>query len=178
MQNLMKKTVLIAAILTAVVLSGCLLVSGTFVIVKTFTFDTQNSFYHDPVDITTEGDWKSHKDEIDNIDLVGFELWINNKDSATSITFNAYLDSLRTTPYSTPGDVAAHATKVLDNLTVLPGKNHVSYGSSFKYLTNVDVLKKLVKGGTFDYYGTATPVTTHGFKVDSARIIVTFTGGK
>ena len=169
----MKKTALAAAILAAVTLSGCLLVSGTFVIVKTFSFTTQSQFYHYAVDITDEGDWKDHKDKIDNIDLVGFELWITSHETIP-ITLNAYLDSMHTTPYATQLAVEANATKVLEGLTVAPGANHVSYGGSFSYLTNVDELKRLVRIGQFDYYGTATGGTGAGFKVDSARVIVTF----
>jgi hypothetical protein len=173
MRHMTNKTALVAAILAAVTLAGCLIVSGTFIIVKTFSFTTRHSFYHYAVDITGEGDWKSHKDQIDNIDLVGFELWITSYE-AIPTTFSVYLDSMRTTPYTTQSDVVANASKVLDGLTVNPGANHVSYGNSFKYLTNVEVMKRLVRAGTFDYYGTSTGGTSSGFIVDSAKVIVTF----
>lgn len=88
--------------LIALLAAGCL-VSGTFVIVEDFTFTAQSGFYFHPVDITTECDWADHKDDIDQIDVVGVEFWITNTESGPG-TFDAYVNDFSgATPTSVPG---------------------------------------------------------------------------
>ena len=166
------------AVIVALIVTGCYIISGTFVIIKKFTFTTETGFYHELVDITNEADWKNHKDEIDDIDLVGFELWFTNNE-AFEVTFNAYVDDGAAPEYSTFSEVDANADKVLDNL-ILPagpgGKTHITYGNSFKFIENVDKLKKAVKSGKFHFYGVSSGGTATGFVVDSAVVVVTFSG--
>ncbi|MCK4574142.1 MAG: hypothetical protein KAU36_07210 [candidate division Zixibacteria bacterium] len=156
---------------------GCL-VSGTFVVTEPFSFTAETGFYAYQVDVTDEKDWEDHKDDIDNIDMVGFELWITNNE-AFPVTFNAWVDDADN-PFCTGAtcfDALTTKTIIIDNLTIPAGptmRRHVTYGESFTYLENVKVLKKLVKEGRLNFYGTGSDGTDLGFVVDSGVVIVTF----
>jgi hypothetical protein len=165
-----------------VFLSGCL-VSGTFV--TTFTFGNfgitvDQQLYHFKVDLSGNSTWEEHKDNIKDIEVVGFEVWITNFQSG-SPTFNVYVDDADQPEYTTVSEVQANATKVIENLSLKPGPNvqtHVTYGQSFKYLKNVDKLKELAHAGAFHFYGMVDGATPDSdYKLDSARVIVTFTAG-
>ncbi len=185
MMNNMKKhqriggLIVIAALLLLV---GCNLISGTFISVFLITdadFTTQTGFYFYNVDLTEEDVWNDHNDEIQDIDLIGFELWITNHE-ATARTFSIYLDEASQPVYTTVSEVQSNATIVLDGLSLAAGpevQTHITYGSSFSYLKNIDTMKDLVESGTFHYYGLADGGTTAGYTIDSVRIIITFTAG-
>jgi hypothetical protein len=164
------------AVILALMVTGCYIISGTFVIIKKFSFTSETGFYHEMVDVTNEADWKNHKDEIDDIDLVGFELWFTNNETF-DVTFNAYVDGPGAPEYTTFAEVDANADKVLDNLILPAGpgtRTHVTYGNSFKFIESVDKLKKAVLNGKFHFYGVSSGGTATGFVVDSAVVIVTF----
>ena len=158
--------------LLGLALTGCL-VSATFVIVESFTFTAKDGFYFYQVDITQEGDWKNHKDKIDNIDAVGVEFYVSSSEPS-SVTFDAYIDDysgLTANPTSVPGT----ATKIIDQLTIPPGLNqHLTYAQSLGFLTGTARLKALAKTGKFDYYGKSTGNNGTTFTIDSAKVIVTF----
>lgn len=165
-------------------LTGCLL-SGTFVIVisiEKVDFTTRTGFYYYHIDLSEEQDWLDHKDDIKDIDLVGFELWITNHEDVAR-TFSVYVDDDASLPDSNSSltDVKSNATLVLDEFELDAGPNkqmRVTYGQSFKYLKNVETLKSLVEKGTFDYFGVSSGGTASGYTIDSARVIITFTAGK
>ncbi len=177
MKQIFNKLGLLGIISIALLIGGCILISGTFVIVEPFSFTTQSGFYYYNVDITDESDWEDNKDNIDGIDLVGFEMWFDNNE-ATAITFDVYIDDADGTIYSNGSDVAAHTTQILDGLTLSPGTTHLTYGNSFAYITNVATLKTLVKTGQFHYYGLADGGSSSGFVIDSGKVIVTFSASK
>ena len=177
MINIRKSMIRLPLIAAALLVSGCL-VSGTFVVVDSFSFTTQTGFYAYQVNITDEADWEDHKDEIDNIDLVGFELWITNNESFP-VTFNAYIDDFDNFFCQDGACFNANTTKsiVLENLTLPAGpgmQRHVTYGESFDFIRNTERMKTLVKEGRLNYYGTASAGTDLGFIVDSGKVIVTF----
>ncbi len=166
-------------LLIALLATGCLL-SGTFVVDQSFSFSTSGSgFYYYAVDVTGNSVWNDHHDDIDAIDLVGFELWLHNGGSE-NLTFNAYVDdadnSLCTSQSCLDGNTTK--TQIIAGLTVAPGDRHITYVESFNYLKNLDKLKALAKEGKLNMYGTAAGSGT--LTVDSGKIIVTFsasTGG-
>jgi hypothetical protein len=162
---------LLGLALIALLAVGCL-VSGTFIIVEDFEFTAQTGFYFYPVDITSEPDWEDHKDDINQIDVVGVEFWITSTESGP-VTFDAYVDDFSgTTPTSLP--VPATATKIIDAFTVNPGANqHITYAQSLTFIKGVDRLKALAKTGKFDYYGTSTGNEGNTFKIDSGKVVVT-----
>lgn len=167
---------LFALALVALLICGCYIISGTWVIVEPFEFTSASGFYFYQIDITGEKDWIDHKDDINNIDLVGFEMFIINNESS-DVTFNAYIDDADSTLCTDATCFNANTTKtlIIDNLTLPAGDTtHVTYGQSFKYLRHVDRLKALTKEGRFNYYGTASAGASLNFVIDSAVVIITF----
>ena len=171
--NISKQIVRVLGLaLIALLAVGCL-VSGTFIIVEDFNFTAQTGFYFYPVDITTEQAWIDHKDDINQIDVVGVEFWITSTESGP-VTFDAYVDDFSgTTPTSLP--VPATASKIIDAFTVNPGADqHITYTQSLGFIKNTARLKTLAKTGKFDYYGTSTGSEGSSFLIDSGKVIVTF----
>ena len=162
---------LLGAALIALLAAGCL-ISGTFVIVDDFTFTAKSGFYFYQVDLTTNSDWDDHKDQIDLIDAVGAEFYISSTEPDT-VTFNVYVDS--PTADSTTVDSLGTAVKIIDQLEVPPGLNqHITYVQSLGFITHIAELKTFVKAGKFNYYGTSSGNLGTAFKVDSGKVIVTF----
>lgn len=168
----------IAAVILA--LAGCL-VSGTFVLsillVSNQDLSYDSNLYYGEADLTTESIWEDHSDNIKNIDVVGFELWVTNK-TGTPNTIDVYATNISSSldSLSTRTGVIDSATQVLKELPLASNKTHISYGQSFKYLINTGTLKSLVKDGAFKAFiliDTTGVVVT----VDSLRVIVTMTAG-
>jgi hypothetical protein len=168
---------LLGIIAVGLLLGGCILISGTFVIVQTFDLSAQSGFYYYNVDITEEPDWEDHKDNIDAIESVGFELWTDNFEGE-GWSFDVYLDGADQPVYTDRDDVIANATQVLDGLAIPRGPMHLTYGESFAYVINVETMKALVKTGQFHYYGFARGELIHGYEVDSGKVIVTVAASK
>lgn len=167
----------LAAVLLFLV--GCL-VSGQFVTVieiGNLDFNSENGFYHYSVDLTENDIWDEHKDNIKDIEVVGFELWMTNNQSDTT-TFNVYVDDINHEEYTSPAEVENNATIVIKNLKLKPSsQTYITYGQSFKYLQNVEILKDLVHEGQFHYYGLSDGIADMDYIIDSARVIITFTAG-
>jgi hypothetical protein len=155
--------------LIAILAAGCL-VSGTFIIVESFTFTSANGHYFYKVDITDNSDWDKHKDQIDQIDAVGVEFYITSTESGP-VEFNAYVDEWGSDSTVLPGN----DKKIINGFVVNPGANqHVTYAQSLGIITNLENLKALVKSGKFYYWGTSTGNDGDTFKIDSGKVIVTF----
>lgn len=176
MKQLIRKFGWLPVVFAGLVLGGCL-VSGTFVVVEVFSFTALSSnFYREAVDLTDDDTWNDHKDDIDRIDVVGFELWITNNTN-TDFTYSAYLDDPTSPMWDTPGEVQSNATLIFDNLTISGGgpgsgsQRVVTYAQSFNYLKNIPEIRRLVKEGIFDYYAITVGNTTGS--VDSVKVIVT-----
>ena len=96
-------------------------------------------------------------------------MWISNVGPQT--TFNLYVNKAGGTVYTDTSDVSDNTTQVVRGLTLAANdQTHITYGSSFKYLTNVDVLTKLAKSGMFDFYAIWTQAST--VTLDSMRVVV------
>ena len=172
MKYLKSKFGLLSLALLSLVLGGCL-ISGTFIVVQVIEFGSAAAFYKDAVDLTGNEEWEDHKDDIDRIDVVGFELWMTNPGS--SFTLDAYLDEPNDTAYTTSGQVTANTTHVFGSFTVPGGisssQRVVSYSNSFQYLKNVEAIRTLVKSGAFDFY-VLSPGNPGG-SLDSVRVVIT-----
>jgi hypothetical protein len=96
-------------------------------------------------------------------------MWITNVGPQT--TFNLYVDKSGSTVYTDTADVSDSTTQVVRGLTLAADKQtHITYGSSFNYLINVDVLTKLARRGMFNFYATWTQESN--VTLDSARVVV------
>lgn len=164
------------ALLIALVGGGCLL-SGTFTVDETFTFEVQEGLYFHAADVTDKDEWQEHKDDIDNVDMVGFELWMTNHQN-TAAAFSIYVDDFGETQWGSGEEVRANAVKVFGDLALKPGEGvqtHITYGESLGMFSNVAELRRLAREGRFHVYGVSTASAGSQFTIDSARVIVTFT---
>jgi len=165
-------------------MAGCLIVTGTFLLAITLVSGEDLSwtgdYYYDSVDLTQEQVWQDHGDQIKNIDVVGFELWITNNNAATE-SYDLYLASLSSSlnSGSTLPAVVSGATQVLNNVPAAGGapgtKTHISYPKSFSYLMNVDALKTLTEQGGFKLFLVPSDNHLTNLQVDSLKVVVTFT---
>ena len=159
----------------ALTLAGCI-VTGTFItdiLIEDLDFVAGENLYRVQVSLSDDETWNEHKDDIKSIDLVGFELWIQNENPGDE-TFEGYVDAADQPFYSTAAEVRTNAIQVLGEVTLAPGPNYISYPKSFGYIENLEQLKALVESGELNAYG----LTTGGaFTLDSMRVIVTFTAG-
>lgn len=177
MRALKMKFALIGLAAFGLLLSGCLL-SGTFVIDEDFSFTAASGFYFYPVDVTSEPDWEDHKDNIDMIDVVGFEMTMNNANPG-DVTFSVYVaPTAATQQYDTKGELDDNAYVVIDDLTVPAGTSTMTYAASLGKLKNLAKLKELAKTGKFHYYGVAEGMTSETFTVDPGKIIITVSASK
>ncbi len=170
------RLVLPGALVTALILGGCLL-SGTFTVDEKFTFEVQEGLYFHAADVTDESDWQEHKDDIDNVDMVGFELWMTNHQS-TPASFSVYVDDFGEPQWTGAADVESNAVKVFGDLALKPGdgvQTHVTYGESLGMFRNVGELRRLAREGRFHVYGISSAAAGSEFTIDSARVVVTFT---
>jgi hypothetical protein len=125
-----RKQQIIVFLLSAVIIgvTGCL-VSGTFVLdIKVSQADLEqhgNSYYTD-VDLTDNEIWQEHRENLDSVELVGFELWLSN--SGTATVFDMYIDPIGDPIYTRVGQIDSNATQVLRDLKVPVGDLHVTYG--------------------------------------------------
>jgi len=174
MKRILRRLVLLALVVAALLTAGCLL-SGTFT-VSIFAdneIGTDNDgFYWYYVDITEEDAWEDHADDLNNIDAIGFDLWVRNL-GATTATGDAYIDDPDDAQIADASELGG-ATIILEDLSVAPGANHLTYAQSIGQLQNVELIKRLVEGGEFWFYAT-TPGLGADFVLDSLRVTVTFT---
>ncbi|MFZ1682811.1 MAG: hypothetical protein WAU88_01655 [Candidatus Zixiibacteriota bacterium] len=161
---------LLGLVLIGLACSGCLLVSGTFIVVADFDFTTYDEGYYYQIDVTEESDWQDHKDNIDFVDVVGFEMNITNSSSSPA-TFDVWIDD-----YGTGSTRQSTATKVLSAVTVPAGASKMTYAQSLTHVVGLDRLKALAKTGKFDYYGESSVGAQ--FTVDSGKVIITVSGSK
>lgn len=157
-------------------LTGCL-VSGTFVVtifIDGNDMTTYNGLYHYEVDLSTDSDWEDHKDKIENIDVIGVELWMTNN-SGSAATFNVWIDDIGDPVYSTVEMVDSLATQILEDITIVSGANHVTYAESLGLIQNVATVKTLAETGQFHFYGHSNLAAQ--FVLDSARVVVTVSAG-
>jgi hypothetical protein len=159
----------------AAVLAGCI-VSGTFVISEVIQgdeFSTGNGFYYHAVDLRDNETWQDHEDDIESIDVIGFEMWIHNF-SASATTFNVWIDDINDDSLTSLASVQANATQIIEGLEIKPGANFVTYGKSLSVLTNTKTLKELMLAGRFHYYGQSSVGGPNAdYDIDSIRVIVT-----
>jgi hypothetical protein len=166
----------VGLVLVSLALGGCLLISGTFVVTESFSFDVSDYLSFQAVDLTENSDWQDHKDNIDMIDAVGFSMTMDNS-NGSAVTFNLYVAPYAATQqYTTKSELDDKAYVVIKDLTVPAGTSTVTYAQSLTHLHNLDKLKELTKTGKLHLY--ATTSLAGSFTVDPGSIVVTVSGSK
>ena len=177
MKTIHKKFGLVGLVLAGLFVAGCL-VSGTFVIVEDVDFDftADSGFYWYPVDLNGNSDWEDHKDDIDDIDAVGFEFTIENtSDVSSTFTVQFAAATGEADPLDEPTSIPDGAVTVISDLTVAAEATRtVTYAESVGMISNLAALKAIIKSGRFDYYGTSSGGSgDFPFEVTDGKIIIT-----
>ena len=180
MKRNLTKTVLALLILSVVVTSGCL-ISGTFIFVENFNFTADTGWYWHPVDLTGNADWNEHKDKLDKVEQVGFEMTIQNTSNVTTdfnVWFVAAFNDASTA--TEPDEIPFLAVKAISGLMVPANSSKkVSYAESLGLISNASLLAKIVAPGRFDYFGTSTGGSgDFTFNVTDGKIIVTLSASE
>jgi hypothetical protein len=158
-------------------IQGCIL-SGTFVI--TFeveeeiisTHDTMNSV---SVDLSENEDWQDYEEHIHYVDEVGFTFKVENLSETDSATGQLYITDDAT--LTTVDEIKQNATLIVDGIFLGPGqKRHILWNESFKYILNLDVLKKQVESGAFHLYGICRNTPFHVRFYDIVAVITVTAG--
>ncbi len=179
----MVKKMMMSALLFAIpaifIFSGCNLVTGTFVIdiaINHSEIVPHGNFEYFAVDLTKEDTWDKHKDNIKNVDNVGFQLWVTNN-GTSEVTWEFYADTTKP-PHTDIPAIRSHAKQVLAGLSLPPGKTYVDWPTSLIYLNTKELplFKQWVETGKFDIYA-LTDVLPYNITIDSAKVIVTVTAG-
>jgi hypothetical protein len=180
MKKLLQTAMILGVAFALLVPSGCKIVSGTIVIEKMFYDLTPNGngdYYYEALDITDEEDWVDHKDDIKDIDNVGFEIWLSN-DAGSVNNFNCYVDNNPSSLDSTSSKslVQSNATEALINVPMPSGDSFIGYAASFSHIGDLSTLKALAESGNFQFWA-MSDVTIGQFTVDSIRVVITLTAG-
>lgn len=163
--------------LVALLAAGCIL-SGQFTIVV--NIDDEIAYVNQVlnsavIDLTNDATWKDHKDDIQNIIDVKFELTVENNTSSAA-TGEVYVSE---NEYTTEAEVKDNATLVLSGIVVDPNATRtISFTESAKYITNLKTLLDLVKTGHFYVYGLAAAPPFEITIQSGGRLLITFSAGK
>jgi hypothetical protein len=161
--------VLGAALVAALLLSGCWLFGITLVLpydIEEEILATDTEFNSVAVDLTEEDDWKDNKDKLDEIYNLLFYGWIENNES-TEATGQLYV--YKDGSLTTVAEVQANATLVLDGL-VLPPSSTVEVPVTEMKL---EPIRDLIMEGKFHLYAIATNVP-FDIRVFDATVVVVF----
>ena len=173
----MKLYVLLSALLAIFAISGCLLLTGTFVIdlkIDRTEVTPGSQFQYFEADLSKEQVWKDHKDDIKYVDNIGFQLWVTNNGSSpvTGELFASNLDTV----YTDTAGIRDNAIPIFSGLILPAGKTYVDWPTSLIYIKNLPSMRKLVEGGKFKVYALTTTLP-FDITIDSATVIVTITAG-
>jgi hypothetical protein len=162
-------TLLAVAILATLLLSGCWLFGITLVL--SYDIDDKEISTDEPlngwlVDLTTEQDWKDNQDKLDEIYILYFYGWIENKEG-TPATGQLYV--YKDTTLHTIAEVESLATLVLDGL-VIPANSTVEVPLTAMKL---EPIRDLIMKGKFALYAIATDVP-FDIRVYDATVVVIF----
>jgi hypothetical protein len=163
----MTKKLMMITFALALLAVGCFeIVNGNFIVViplKDRDLTTDNSFdrWWVSKDDPDNEDWRDHQDDINHVVDIGFSVTLINNEPSTDATGEFYIskDSLLTAADLTESSTAAF--RVISGLVVPAGTTkHITWQESYRYMSNMDVLKKYVMSGEFWLYvkGVETPL--------------------
>ena len=167
---------LILAVMVAPFTAGCIF-SGQFTIVVNvqdeiaYVDQVLNSA---EIDLTANSTWDDHRDDIQNIVDVKFELTAENNTSS-AVTGEVYVSENK---YTTAEDVQDSATLVLSGIVVDPNHTRtISFTESSKFIRDMPTLLDLVEKGHFFVYGLAEDAPFVITIQPGARLLITFSAG-
>ena len=176
------------AAVTAAVFAGCVL-TGTVVMTAKVAPDAAgepinitNLDYSEgelEVDLSNNATFKDYRDDIRNIENIGFYLEARNNRYAP-VTFQIFLEPDTAANYANTEDmVQSRAQPVLTEL-IIPAQESVviDWNESMQYISGLDEFKGALETGVFSLYPAAVPRDAFNVTIDSLVMIVTLTGKK
>jgi hypothetical protein len=188
----MRKIHLISAMTTAFIIAvaaGCLS-TGTVVITAKLSPDADGNPIHVSnqlfaqngemeVDLSDNATFKQYRDDIRNIDNIGFYLEVTNNEPQP-VDFQLFLEPNTSANYESVQEMLDSLTNIiLTGVNVPAGKTvTIDWNQSIQYVTNLDEFKDVLKGGAFSLYAAVLPRDAFDVTIDSLVVIVTLTGTK
>lgn len=171
----MKKTVLLFAKLSLALVAlffilGTSCITTGNVMVAEYLDDligqTDQNFDKGEIDLTNNGDWQEHKDQLNSIDDIGFACVIKNNTS-TVATGQIYISDKA---YSTADAARVGAVKILDGIVVAANATReIKWQDSYDFLTNFDEAKRIIYTEHFYVY---FMVKETPFSIDVTKIVI------
>jgi len=187
MKKLINKIGLFGTVAILLVVA-CSFISGTWVLsfklVDDYGLNYYDDFYYASVDLTEEEIWSDHVEHLKDVNMLGFELWAVNN-SAEIHYYSAYIAGQGSTLSETSTriqieDPANGAILVMENVPIgaTPDVTQfISYGSSLKYMRNVDKLKALLEKGEMKVFAYSEVGNDTEMFIDQLNAVLTFTAG-
>ncbi len=173
------------ALVAAVLVAGCL-TTATYVVTAKLAPNPSpvrisNLGYSGAemeVDLNSDQDFRDNKDNIKNIESIGFYLQVKNN-RPVAVSFQLFLEEDTAKNWPTGTVAADSATELVFTGLALPGSSSVTvdWNASMAYITGLDAIKKILERGQFSLYPVAIPRDDFDFTVDSLVVIVTISGG-
>ncbi len=187
-----KQYLWMASLLTAIVfiVTGCIL-TGTVVVTAVLVPTSSGSSLtitdadvtdsEIEVDLDEDEDFEEYKDDIKNIDALGFYLDITNNND-TAVTFQIFLEADIDADWdqvSIQTVIDSASALVFTGLTI-PANTQVivEWEESSAYIGDMVVAKPILQSGEFSVYPLAIPRDDFNVTIDSLVAIITLTGGK
>jgi hypothetical protein len=162
--------------IAALFAAGCI-VSGQFTIVINIEDEiayVDQVLNSEEIDLTDDDTWEEHKDDIQKIIDVKFELTLVNG-TGGPVTGEIYVSE---TEYTSAADVQANALLVVSGVVVDANDTRtISFTESAQYISNLNELLDLVEQGHFFVYGLAADPPFVITVESGARLLVTFSAG-
>lgn len=179
------RLILPAAALLGLVASGCLLLSGQFVVSYRFAdhgmdpliVNSAATLTGVPVDLSTNSTYKEHKGDLkDVVDLALVGKLSNTAGSSSNIEVWMVADP--GTPYTSDAAVRANGQRVWGPLTLAAGESReIGWNDSAKLFTGRKLLVDQIRGdGRFDLYAVATG--GYAYRLDHGVLIAVIAAGK
>lgn len=176
---------IVPALLLALAMPGCVLVSGQFLIdfeLDDFGVSTSTTVTREDVDLNTESVYEDHKEDLKGLADVAVLGMITNS-GTTAIGVEVWMTTTATT-YTTPGEVTTNAAKLWGPFNVNPGESKkvdwdesaALFSSTGKTLLINDI-KPDTGDGIFTIYAIAN-VGTYTFDVDDGVLALVIDAGK
>jgi len=136
------------------------------------------------VDLTDNETFNDYKDNIKNIDNVGFYLEAENNLFSPTM-FQLFLVPDTSKDYSSPQMLVDSLADLVFTGVTIPARSKVAidWNESMEYITNLDLFKSTLESGVFSLYLAALDRETgqrdnFNIRVDSLVVIITLTGKK
>jgi hypothetical protein len=172
--------------LTALVASGCLFLSGQFVVTYNFadhgydplTMNSSIAVIGVPVDLNLISTYKDHKQDLKDVSDLAVVGTVTNLDNAAPVDVEIWIVPTSGTLLTTDAAVRSAGVRVWGPLSVGAGASRsVGWDDSARLFVGRDALIREVKGdGRFDLYALGSG--GYHFRISKAAIIAVIGAGK